>query len=212
MMRALLKNNGVDLSQFSSTTPATDDEKRALELSIARAYNSTIAEQKRKIINQYKRAPRFTFSYLEPCCYPICKFRGFACGQGNELFIGCTSHDLVKYPDEESYGNVHGYVVEARYALNTSHLGLMPDSALEYVPRFVRSVCQSMSEIDESLDYISLKPRTASEEFGDKFMALDAQYKKGCLPRLNEARMTIAESFLSRQAELAKWVKRMKGT
>lgn len=36
--------------------------------------------------------------------------------------------------------------------------------------------------------------------------------KEGCLPKLNEARKTIAESFLSRQEDLAKWAKRLKGT
>lgn len=279
MMRALLKKNSVDLRKFSIADDATDEEKRSMALSIAKTYNATLAEQKRKIINQYKRTPRFTFDGLEYSCYPICKLRGFETGPGLELFFGCTSHDLVKYPMDEGWGNIYRYLSEARGALMWSHIGYTPEGQLECVPSVVKSVCESMHELCELVTgFVYTYVRTPSEIYETKFLSLDAQYKvlhclltennpivreikakrehweqletmfmkvfeefdknelhrlatddggvwcdmfdfvcewaekEGILPKLNEARKTIAEAFLTKQEDMAIWVKRLKGT
>ncbi|KAK3391651.1 hypothetical protein B0T20DRAFT_84894 [Sordaria brevicollis] len=176
MMRALLTKNGVDLSQFAIADDATDEEKRSMALTIAKTYNATLAEQKRKIIKQYKRAPRFTFDGLEWWCYPICKLKGFECGPGHELFYGCTSHDLVKYPmdDDERYECLS----VARGALMCSHLGYTPEGQLQCVPWVIKTVCKSMQGIlEEVTGYVYRYVRTPSEIYETKFLSLDAQYK-----------------------------------
>ena len=283
MMRALLRNNNVDLDQFPMKPDAADDEKRSMALSLARAYNATIAEQKRKIINSYKRAPKFTFGWIGDWCHSLCEMRGFSWVPGKrfDIIIGCTTHDIVKYPFEDFYLSPTTPLKEARDTLLYSHIGYMPEYQMEMLPGLMSTLRECMQSIEDTLDVYTIPVfdiRTASDIFEEKFLALDAQYKvihcllsennpitrairakrehwghfedrfmkilarfeeeeiyrlaadddgvwcdmfdfvcewankEGILPKLNDARKLIAETFLARQESLSKWVKRMKGT
>lgn len=189
MMRALLENNNVDLSQFE-TTPATDDEKRSVELSLAKAYNSTIAEQQRKIINSYKRTPRFTFSCLERDCFRDCKLRGWGFDRlTHETFSGCTAHDVVNVPfDEEGNFGFFECLSQVRDVLDNGYQSLTPEGHFGRAKQAAGIVLESMDveifqclagfELDEDdHGYIGNPDITPSELLEEKFKAMDVMYK-----------------------------------
>ncbi|KAJ4400356.1 hypothetical protein N0V85_005774 [Neurospora sp. IMI 360204] len=169
LIRQFLDHNHANLSQLL-TTLATD-EKKSMDVFLARAYNATIANQQREILSKYQRHPTFTFSDLEWDCGPSCQLRVIARDNASRsgFVTGCASHDIVEYyMDEDPYCH-YGYPIMlscARYVLN---FGYRAKDVTD-------TVQEKMNEVIERLDE-HLRVFPTPESYSEKFVALDIQYK-----------------------------------